>query len=210
MPKTAYLYVFDTLSDWETGYLTAEINTNRFFRKGADKYTVKTVGISKEPIVTMGGIRIMPDITIDEISKDNTGVLILPGGETWLEPIHKPILETAKEFLASGIAVAAICGATMGLAKANILNDKNHTSNDLGFLKLSCPEYTGEAFYKEEPAVRYKNLITASGTAPLQLAYETIKLLDVLTIETLDAWYYLNLTHEGKYFYALMESMNIQ
>jgi putative intracellular protease/amidase len=207
MSKTAYLYVFDTLSDWETGYLAAELNTSRFFRKGVDKYTVKTVGIKKEPIVTMGGVRIIPDITVQEISKENTGVLILPGGETWLESIHTPILEIAKDFLASGIVVAAICGATIGLAKADILNDKKHTSNDLGYLKLVCPNYTGEELYQELPAVSEGKLITASGSAPLQLAYETIKLLDVFSIDTLDAWYNLNLTHESKYFYALMESL---
>jgi putative intracellular protease/amidase len=207
MTKTAYFYVLNTLSDWETGYLTAELNTNRFFKKGADKYTVKTVGISKEPIVTMGGVRILPDITISEMTKKDAGVLILPGAETWLEEINTPILNSAKEFLNSGIAVAAICGATMGLAKANILNDKNHTSNDLGFLKQVCPNYTGESQYKEEPCVRDNNLITASGSAPLQLACETIKALDVFTTETLEAWYNLNLTHEAQYFYALMNSL---
>lgn len=34
MNNTVYLYVFDTMSDWEIGYLTAELNSGRYFKKG--------------------------------------------------------------------------------------------------------------------------------------------------------------------------------
>ena len=30
---TVYLYVLDTLSDWDVGYITAELNSGRFFNK---------------------------------------------------------------------------------------------------------------------------------------------------------------------------------
>jgi len=207
MQKTAYLYVCDTLSDWETGYLTAELNTNRFSKKGADEFKVKTVAISEAPIRTMGGITIVPDMTIKDISSAGAGVLILPGGETWLEPQQTGILNIAKEFLSNNILVVAICGATMGLAKAGCLEERAHTSNNLAYLKSVCPNYTGESFYKEEPAVIDNCLITASGTAPLQFAYLAIKHLGIYSEATLDAWYNLHLTHEDKYFYALMKSM---
>ena len=32
MQKHVYLYVLDTLSDWEPGYAIAELNSGRFFR----------------------------------------------------------------------------------------------------------------------------------------------------------------------------------
>jgi hypothetical protein len=38
--KTVYLYVLDTLADWEIGYLSAELYSKRFF---ADKETDCTV-----------------------------------------------------------------------------------------------------------------------------------------------------------------------
>ncbi len=31
--RKVYMYVFDTMSDWEVGYLTAELNTGRYFKK---------------------------------------------------------------------------------------------------------------------------------------------------------------------------------
>ncbi|MDG6243986.1 MAG: DJ-1/PfpI family protein [Methanolobus sp.] len=139
MTKTAYLYVFDTMADWEPGFLIAEMNTGRYFQKDAVKYIVRTVGTTKEPVVTMGGVRIAPDISLEECITDDAGVLILPGGDTWLEDIHLPLLDKAKEFLNADVLVAAICGATMGLAKAGLMDNRPHTSNDLGYLKSVCP-----------------------------------------------------------------------
>ena len=207
MTEIAYLYVLNTMADWEPSYLIAELNSGRYFRTNATGYTVRTVGITKKPVVTMGGLRIDPDVSLDELTTDDAGVLILPGGETWLEDIHTPILEKAKEFLDAGITVAAICGATLGLAKAGLLDNRLHTSNDLGYLKTVCPDYTGESLYRQEPAVTDGNLITASGIAPLEFAKEVIRKLDVFSDQTLEAWYQLYVTHEMQYFYAIMESL---
>jgi hypothetical protein len=32
--KKIYLYVFNTMSDWEIGYLMAELNSGRYFKEG--------------------------------------------------------------------------------------------------------------------------------------------------------------------------------
>ncbi len=207
MTKIAYLYVFDTMADWEPAFLVAELNSGRAFMKSAARYMVRTVGITKEPVVTMGGVCIRPDIGLDELTTDDAGVLILPGGETWLEEFHGPVLEKAKEFLDAEITVAAICGATLGLAKAGLLDDRVHTSNDPGFLKQVCPDYTGESLYRQEPAVTDGNLITASGIAPLEFAREVIRNLGVFSARTLEAWYLLYVTHEAQYFHAVMKSL---
>ena len=44
---TIYVYVLDTLADWELGYVTAELNSGRFFRKGAQRVSLKTVSDSR-------------------------------------------------------------------------------------------------------------------------------------------------------------------
>ena len=31
--RKVYLYVFDTMADWEIGYLMAELNTGRYFKR---------------------------------------------------------------------------------------------------------------------------------------------------------------------------------
>ncbi|MGW7158012.1 type 1 glutamine amidotransferase family protein [Paenibacillus taichungensis] len=205
--KKAYLYVFDTMSDWEVGYLIAELNSGRYFKKELEPIEVVAVGVDKSPVTTMGGLEILPRISVDECKLESTDVLILPGGNTWMESIHEPILEKASTSLEKGHVVATICGATIGLARVGLLDSRRHTSNDLEYLKMICPHYIGEKYYEMVPAVTDGNLVTASGIAPLEFAMHVLKVLDVFTPETLDSWFNLYQTHETKYFFELMNSI---
>lgn len=207
MKNTVYLYVFDTMADWEIGYLSAEINSGRYYKKGLMPLKVVIVGITKTPITTMGGLTILPEIELKECSIKDTAALILPGGNTWTEAIHAPIIKMAEKYLEKGIVVGAICGATIGLAMGGVLDKRAHTSNDLGYLKMVCPSYEGEKYYKQECVVTDGNLITASGIAPLEFAFHILKILDVFLPQTLDSWYNLYKTKESKYFFGLMNSI---
>ncbi|WP_270169282.1 type 1 glutamine amidotransferase family protein [Paenibacillus sp. SYP-B4298] len=207
MKNTVYLYVFDTMADWEIGYLTAELNSGRYNKKGLAPSKIVTVGVEKTPVTTMGGLKILPDIKLDECSMESTDALILPGGETWLDVIHQPILKIAQRCINEGTLVAAICGATIALAQAGLLNSRPHTSNDLEYLKMICATYTGEAYFKMEPVVTDGKLITASGIAPLEFSVHVLQALGVLSPKTLDAWYRLNKTQESQYFVELMNSI---
>jgi putative intracellular protease/amidase len=202
--RKVYMYVFDTMSDWEVGYLTAELNTGRYFKKGLEPLKVITVGIDKNPIMTMGGLKVIPDISIEECNIESKDVLILPGGDTWTSSIHEIILEKAKEALIQGSIVAAICGATLGLAKKGILDFRNHTSNDLEFIKMVIPNYSGEKYYKMEAVVNDENLVTASGIAPLEFTFQVLKILQVFESESLNSWLNLYKTYDPKYFFELM------
>jgi putative intracellular protease/amidase len=206
--KKAFLYVFDTMSDWEYGYLVAELNSGRYFKKDVAPLKVMTVGATKEMITTMGGLSIKPDMSLDECSLGSKDLLILPGGTIWSEDIHQPILERVGQALKLGTIVAAICGATEGLANMGYLDTRKHTSNNLEYTKMVCPNYKGEAFYESGPAVADGNLITASGIAPLEFAREVLKKMDVFTPDALHSWYNLNRTHQPQYFFQLMNSIN--
>ena len=205
--NAVYLYVFDTMADWEVGFLTAELYSGRYFRKDASPVKVVTLGLEKNYITTMGGLRILPDIDLEECNVNEIDALILPGGETWMKTIHQPILNLAKQCIDKNIIVAAICGATMSLAQNGLLDSRSHTSNDLGYLKMVCPNYAGEKYYKQEPAVTDGKLITASGIAPLEFSAHVLKALDVFSAKTLDAWYNLYRTQEPTFFYELMNSI---
>lgn len=205
--KKVYLYVFDTMSDWEVGYLIAELNSGRYFKKELAPLEVVAVGVDKNPITTMGGLKILPSISIDACNLESTDVLVLPGGNTWTEAIHESILKKVSKSLKEGTVVAAICGATVGLAEKGLLDVRRHTSNDLEYLKMICPNYRGEKYYEMEPAVTDGNLVTASGIAPLEFAMHVLKVLDVFAPETLHAWFNLYQIHESKYFFELMNSI---
>ena len=204
---TIYVYVLDTLADWELGYVTSELNSGRFFKKDAQRITLKTVSYSKEPIHTMGGLQIVPDYVIDDMVVSEASVLLLPGADTWNDPKHGAIIEKASEFLSSGATVCAICGATAALANFGLLDERFHTSNGVGFLEMFCPSYKGQKFYIDKPSVTDCNLITASPTGTLLWAKQIIEHLDVFQSDTLEYWYQYFNTGDPKYFYALMQSL---
>lgn len=205
---TVYVYVLDTLADWELGYVTAELSSGRFFRKGAPEVSVKTVAVSKDPIKTMGGLTIVPDCTIDDVVVNEKSVLLLPGANTWDNPKHGAIIEKAGELLSAGAMVCAICGATAALANAGLLDGRPHTSNGAGYLEMVSPAYRGQKFFIDAPSVADHNLITASSTGALLWAKQIIERLDVFQHSTLEAWYAYFSTGEAQHFFALMQTLS--
>ncbi|MEL7658341.1 MAG: type 1 glutamine amidotransferase family protein [Bacillota bacterium] len=204
---TIYVYVLDTLADWELGHVISELNSGRFFKKGAQPVSLKTVGDSKEPIRTMGGLTIVPDCLMDDIVVSETSVLILPGADTWNDPKHGAIIEKASEFLSLGATVCAICGATAALANFGLLDKRPHTSNGVGFLEMVSPNYKGQSFYIDKPSVTDNNLITASSTGGLLWAKQIIEYLGVFQSNTLEAWYEYFSTGKPECFFALMQTL---
>jgi putative intracellular protease/amidase len=205
--KFAYLYAFEGMADWEYGYLAAELNTGRYFQTRGAALEIRTVALDPGPVRTMGGLRVLPDILLGELEAESCAVLILPGGEGWLDPVHSPAVALARDFLDAGIPVAAICGATLALAAAGILDDRDHTSNDLGYLKAMCPGYRGESRYRDGPAVLDRGLVTASGVAPLEFARCVLAGLDLVSREALEGWTGLYQSHEPRYYAQLMSSI---
>ena len=202
-----YLYVLNTLADWEIGHLIAEFNSKRFFGPTVNAPKIIKLGNSLEPITTMGGIPITPDERVDDVTFAADDLLILPGADTWFEDVNEKVINIVAEVINNDITVAAICGATFALARKGILDTRKHTSNDKKFLKMMCPEYIGENLYLEQDVVVDKNLITASGLAVLDFSYEVFKQTNVMKNRTLEAWYQLYKTQNKKYFQALVESL---
>lgn len=204
---TIYVYVLDTLADWELGHVISELNSGRFFKKCAHRISLKTVSYSEMPIHTMGGLTIVPDCLIDDIIASKTSVLLLPGADTWNDPKHAAIIKKAGEFLSFGALVCAICGATAALADFGLLDQRTHTSNGLGYLEMISPGYKGQRFYIDKPSVSDNNLITASCTGALLWAKQIIEHLDVFEPNTLESWYQYFNTGNPEQFFALMQSL---
>src|SRR5262249_58580571 len=100
-------------------------------RSGASPGTagdVVTVAAPAEPITTMGGLRILPDTTLEALDPAASSLLILPGADMWDRGEGSAFAAAAGRFLDAGVPVAAICGATAGRARAGLLDTRNHTS----------------------------------------------------------------------------------
>ncbi len=203
MKSSIYLYLFNTLSDYEIGYLTAGIN-NPAMQVSPGKYHLRTFSIDGRPVRTIGGLQITPDLSIDEVDVSDAGMLILPGGANWDEGGNREAALLAQKFHENEVKVAAICGATLGLSKTGILDFIKHTSNSKDYLHSSG--YRGGEYYTDALSVSDKGLITAPGTAPLEFAREIFKELNIYKDEVLETWYSLFKTSSPEVFAALMEA----
>jgi putative intracellular protease/amidase len=199
--KTVYLFVFDTLSDWEPGYAIAGINNPQFQRE-PKRYQVRMASLGGKPVTTIGGMRIQPDDALEAVDVRNSAMLILPGGVLWDQGGNMQAVHKAREYLDAGVPVAAICGATAGLARGGLLDDRKHTSNARDY--IAATEYRGAHLYQDSPAVADKNVITSPAMAPLEFAREIFATLDLYTPQVLKAWYNLFSTRKSEYFGALM------
>jgi putative intracellular protease/amidase len=198
MTDAVHLFVFEGMADGAAALAVASIRNPRSQRYPG-RYSVRTAARSLTPVRTMGGINIVPDVTIDDVSPTGSSMLILPGGDAWAEGGNLEALERAYAFIGAGVPIAAICGATLALARMGLLDDRLHTSNDAEYIAQSG--YSGRRYYRNVGAICDRDVITASGAAPVEFAYEISKRLYLYSPSTLEAWYALHKHGNAAQFY---------
>ncbi|AOR25186.1 DJ-1/PfpI family protein [Clostridium taeniosporum] len=204
MKKIIYLYILESMAEWEVGYILQAISMESMLKKQNREFVIKTVGMSKNPIQTIGGLTITPDCLLDEIDENNIVALLLPGAETWNNEENNQILQKALSYIDKGILVGAICGATLPLADLKVLDKFKHTSNSLDYLTLFSKQYSGKKLYVNCPAVVDCNLITASSSGGLLWAKHIIQYLKVFPCEIIESWYNYYFTGDHIYYTELI------
>jgi putative intracellular protease/amidase len=167
-------------------------------------FEVVTVGEELTPITTMGGLRLTPDVRLADLDPADSDVLVLPGAEMWDAGGGAAFAAAAERFLDAGVPVAAICGATAGLARAGLLDDRAHTSAAADY--LAATGYAGGDGYVDERAVVGGDLVTAGPQSPVQFARATLGRLGLASGETLDAYEGVFHRADPAAFPALMQS----
>ncbi|GAA1513033.1 DJ-1/PfpI family protein [Kribbella lupini] len=198
---TVHVAVYDTLADWEIGFLTASVNSPAWHRTPG-RFRIRTVSAGTEPVTTAGGLRVLPDLPLDELSPGDSAMLVLPGNDLFPTPAYAPYVAKAREFRAAGVPVAAICGATGALAMAGMLDDHEHTSNAAAF--LDSLGYAGGKLYRDKPAVNDRGLITGKAQAPVEFARAVFAELGIYEPAVLDSWYKLYGRQDAAGYYELM------
>jgi putative intracellular protease/amidase len=204
--QNVHLVALNTLADWEPGLAIAHLNAPA--PGMASRYRVRSVGLSGDAVTTKGGLRILPELTVDELSPDDSALLILPGADIWMDPRTDAALRAASAFVKAGVPVAAICGGTLGLARAGLLDDRRHTSNAPAF--LTPTGYRGAKHYVSAPVVEDDGVITAPATASLDFATHLLAKLEVFSEAALDSWYALYSTGKPEHYFAFVEALKKQ
>jgi putative intracellular protease/amidase len=184
MKKRAYVLVFNGFADWEPAHALCGIAMS-------GKLETVTVGFSAEPIRSMGGLKVVPDITLEQVVPSQAAIFILPGGAMWEQGSSPEVVRFLHTLKTEQVPIAAICGATLQVARAGLTHGVRHSSNALEYLKTYFPEYQDEAFYVGEPAMSDGLLITAGGVYSLEFAREIFRRLETFSEAQIDAWFNL-------------------
>jgi putative intracellular protease/amidase len=146
-------------ADWETALLNA----------GARQYygiETRFATPGGKPVTSAGGLRIMPDLAVEDIDIADIDALVVNGGTAWSRDDAPDIAAVLVAARNAGKTVAGICDATLALAKAGLLDAVRHTSNSAE--NLDPTGYAGKALYQDQAAaVVDGRIVTAPGTAPV-------------------------------------------
>jgi len=182
MKQNVYILVMDGLADWEPSFALAEINKS-------GKYNVVSVGFTRQPVITMGGLKLIPDIVVGDVQLAEAALFILPGGSMWEHFLDIGFSKFLQDLHKAQVPIAAICGATLAVIRAGLTHEVYHTSNDLQYLQYVLPDYTDTAFYVNEFATSDRNIITANGLGSIEFAREIFKQLQLFSDEGIENWY---------------------
>jgi putative intracellular protease/amidase len=182
MKSTAYLLIFDGLADWEPAHALCEINKS-------GKFDVITAGFSTTPVSTMAGLKLTPDVTIDNLDESAASILILPGGDMWEKRSDEKLKALLRRLHDRNVPIAAICGATLEVARAGLTHGVRHTSNAREYLQAMVPDYQDSDCYVDQLAVADKCIITASGLGSVEFAREVIRQLNLYSEADTQLWF---------------------
>lgn len=139
-------------------------------RAGLD---VKTCSIGEREVMGAHGIRVLADLTEDELDISKVNMLILPGGMPGATNLDaSPLTDTLiNEVTSKGGRLAAICAAPLVLGRRGLLKGKRATCYPGFEDELLGATATGEG------VVTDGNITTAKGMGvALEFAHELVRL----------------------------------
>ena len=148
-------------ADWEYGFLAGT---------GGPFYGLDVRFFSATPgaVTSQGGLTVEVSQGTGEIVAWQPDTLTVIGGMVWESADAPDLGDLLRASHANGATIAGICGGTLALARAGLLNNVAHTSNEAAFLARNAAGYAGQKHYQESHcAVSADRIITAPGTAPV-------------------------------------------
>ena len=106
---------------------------------------VEKVGARRPRFSRRATCSVPPLETVSEVDVADVAVFIIPGGDRWENvPVEAELVALLERLDAQGVPIAAICGATVAIARIGLLHGRRHTSNGLDYLRSQVANY-GEA-----------------------------------------------------------------
>ena len=205
MHNTIALYTTETMTDWEDAYLTTQIAGAEQLKPG--RFPLLLVGDGLESVRTLGNLPLTPEADLDTLQAladdGSLAALVIPGGDHY-EAGHDQLIEAVGRLVDEEIPVAAICGATLLLARSGFLDERRHTSNAAPYLEASG--YRGGTHYAETPVVTDRGVTTASGIHAIPFTAEVMRITGLVPDAMTHTWEQVFLSAWEDDYMALMEA----
>lgn len=153
-------------ADWEYAYIAGT---------GAAFFGFDIRFITPDPgtICSQGGLMTQVPDGVDHFQPDTASTLVIIGSAIWATEAAPDLTALLRAQHDAGGVLAGICGGTLPLAHAGLLDGCAHTSNSQEFLTASVASYTGQRHYVAgSRSVSSGGVITAPGTAPVSFCAE--------------------------------------
>lgn len=122
-------------------------------------WDVVAAGTKPGVVTASRGVKIVPDVLLDDVDARSFDIVVLPGGNGGVENLlaDARVLQLLREHNAAGKQLAAVCAAPLVLQKAGVIDGK----------KMTCypsvaPQIT-KAKHVDESVVVDGNVITSQG-----------------------------------------------
>ncbi|TPR23182.1 glutamine amidotransferase [Apilactobacillus timberlakei] len=178
--KKAIFIILDKYSDWESAYLSSQLNQD-------ENWKVETASNSNY-VKSIGGINTKVDYKLENVP-NNIDLLVLIGGNSW-DIKNDKLFNVIKDSFDNNIYIGAICAAVNYLAKNGFLNNYKHTGNSK-YMMEQFKNYKNKDNFIESQAIKDRNLVTANGTASLEFTNSVLKMINEDSDENIDKMTYM-------------------
>jgi len=136
---------------------------------------VTVAGTSPSPLQGSRGIRVVADLSLDQVDQADFDMIAIPGGSQGVENLkkHPQLLALLGEFTARSKYIGAICAAPSLLSEAGLLCGKQVTSHPSVKAQVAKT-----ALYSDERVVVDGKIVTSRGPGTaMEFALKLVELL---------------------------------
>lgn len=175
--KEVLCFLYNGFADFEITLTCSPINEH-------EKYKLTYIADDITPIKSSGGLTIIPDKKVSEITEiTNIEGLIIPGGDT---RILKPeLIHLIKKLNEEKKLLAAICAGPEFLAKSGILASRKYTTSQepQNYKEKNEEDPFPRDTYIDARVIQDANIITAKGFAFIDFSLEVWEWLGLFESE---------------------------
>lgn len=168
-PKNVLVLVYESFAEFEVSVLMTVLN--------GGPHRLTTGGLTADPVVSAGGLRVVPEVVVADIDPAAYDALVIPGGEASFALGHPGLQDLVRDLDARGRLLAAICGGPAVLGDAGVLEGRRYTAA-LGPQDRAWPAVAGRGAHVPELVVTDGHVVTATGSSYLAFAEEVLRHLD--------------------------------